>query len=767
MEDFKCELAALIGDELLFVSGWAAGDLSADQRFLVGEGGLGDRDVTSALFRYYRGDISGSGGAPLANGGVMALTRPYGGRRGAPSLQMTGGGRPKRVTLTRLEPRDLVDHLYPRYPYFLAAYADQSVASSAVGRALLRSFFEEHPGGVRPSLGHRVLDRSGALALSLELSGVVRRGIGGVLVVSGHVGSSERDCPALRWDDDSGTFSLEAPVGDGLEKLGQGDIQVVTRFVGVWPLATLDDAPNVTTLRVTVGGRSMDLVVPITPPLRSEELAAEVDRTTATAVVESLARCPAIGVDVPAADRFVDAMASSGLSTSELPVVVEASRPTARRVTIDVAFALGDCVVAFGWALDAPGGELLLACHGADGASWNTQRVSCWMERLDVAKRCREAGTPLTDPHVGFLAVFEGFRNSAGEDTDRLYFSIETERSRRSRFRSLRVESDRSDHSGMVGRILARVGVYPPDQWLPVLAPQLGRAWAARPRQAPSVKELSFGALTAEPRVSIVVPLFGRMDLLEYQLACFAGDSTLDGEEILYFVDDPERAEEAIELARRAFALFRSPFRLLVSSQNLGFSGANNRAVEQARGTTLLLLNSDVMPKSPGWLPALHTAYQSLPRPGVLGPRLVFEDGAVQHAGMVFQAQVHGGTRIWFNAHPGKGLSSRLLDKHGIERVHAITGACMMVSADLFRSVGGLSESYIQADFEDSDFCLKLRERDIGSYVLHDVELYHLERQSVSAAGKAPHRSARTFVNAWIHANRWGSVISTLGEGTS
>jgi GT2 family glycosyltransferase len=128
---------------------------------------------------------------------------------------------------------------------------------------------------------------------------------------------------------------------------------------------------------------------------------------------------------------------------------------------------------------------------------------------------------------------------------------------------------------------------------------------------------------------------------------------------------------------------------------------------------------------------------------------------------------VRGGTRIWFNAHPGKGLSSRVLGKRGIGRGHAITGACMMVSADQFRSVGGLSESYIQADFEDSDFCLKLRERDIGSYVLHDVELYHLERQSVSAAGKAPHRSARTFVNAWIHANRWGSVISTLGEGTS
>jgi GT2 family glycosyltransferase len=132
---------------------------------------------------------------------------------------------------------------------------------------------------------------------------------------------------------------------------------------------------------------------------------------------------------------------------------------------------------------------------------------------------------------------------------------------------------------------------------------------------------------------------------------------------------------------------------------------------------------------------------------------------------MTFVLQEHGGGPLWFNAHSFKGLSPRLLDKRGVERVRAITGACMMVSKELYEAVGGFSEDFIQADFEDSDFCLKLRAQSLGSYVLHDVELYHLERQSVPSAGKATLHRARTFVNAWIHTSRWGSVLGALEEG--
>jgi O-antigen biosynthesis protein len=180
-----------------------------------------------------------------------------------------------------------------------------------------------------------------------------------------------------------------------------------------------------------------------------------------------------------------------------------------------------------------------------------------------------------------------------------------------------------------------------------------------------------------------------------------------------------------------------------------------------ARGKCLLLMNSDVFPKSAGWLSKLHEIYKTETDAGILGVKLLFEDGSIQHAGMELRRYPPWGG-LWINHHTLKGHSAAGLS--GVRDVAAVTAACMMVDAELYRSVGGLCEDYIIGDFEDSDLCLKVRQAGRRNLVALDVELYHVERQSQNRIDPLLGRTNLTLYNCWLHNSRWHDVISDLRE---
>jgi GT2 family glycosyltransferase len=111
---------------------------------------------------------------------------------------------------------------------------------------------------------------------------------------------------------------------------------------------------------------------------------------------------------------------------------------------------------------------------------------------------------------------------------------------------------------------------------------------------------------------------------------------------------------------------------------------------------------------------------------------------------------------LWINRHPNKGLQAAPLQ--GLHEVKAVTGACMLVETELYRSLGGFSGDYIVGDFEDSDLCYRARRAGRPVRVDMDVSLYHLERQSQDLAAPG-WRMALTLYNCWIHDQRWGQLL--------
>jgi len=235
------------------------------------------------------------------------------------------------------------------------------------------------------------------------------------------------------------------------------------------------------------------------------------------------------------------------------------------------------------------------------------------------------------------------------------------------------------------------------------------------------------GIPNESPHVSIIVPLYEGSDFLEHQLAQFALDPELRQADLIYLLDSPESAEELWDFAVQLFLLYHIPFRMVTLKANVGFASANIGA-SLARGRLLLLLDPNVLPDSPGWLGMMTAFYESTPGIGALGPKLLYEDNSLQHAGIYFSGRA--GWSVWENQHYFRGLHRHLPEANALRPVPAVTDACLMIHCELYQGIGGLANSYVQRGCQGSDLCLRLIRAGYQNWYLPDVELYQLEAQS-------------------------------------
>lgn len=305
----------------------------------------------------------------------------------------------------------------------------------------------------------------------------------------------------------------------------------------------------------------------------------------------------------------------------------------------------------------------------------------------------------------------------------------------------------------------ALLGLVPPDKATPELYQQLVPVVSyLQARKAAKTKtgrvHTFLGGVdepTATPTVTIVVPIYKRLDHARHQLTHFAADPAFERIELVYVLDAPE-LESVFAAQLDAWChLYRRPATLAIMPQNCGFAGATNAGARLARGRFLVLLNSDVIPAAPGWTTILQRVLEADDSIGAAGAQLLYEDGAVQHAGM---DHVRDSSGAWKVVHPGKGLRASLPSRP----VAAVTAACMMMRSDLYQALGGLSEDYVIGDFEDSDLCFKIREAGKSIWYCAEAVLYHLERQSMGEGSR--YTAAIRGYNQALHQHRWASVLA-------
>jgi GT2 family glycosyltransferase len=277
-----------------------------------------------------------------------------------------------------------------------------------------------------------------------------------------------------------------------------------------------------------------------------------------------------------------------------------------------------------------------------------------------------------------------------------------------------------------------------------------------------------------QPQLSVVIPLYGRIDFMEFQLNWFNAWRRRLGSaamplQLIYVLDDPRQKHAFDALVKRCRSLYDVPFETVVNLENMGYAGANNRGAALATAPLLLLLNSDVLPAHDHSLTSMVEVLENHgDRIGALGAKLLFDSGGLQHGGMEFvqETDLDGElATVWLNEHPLKGVnvSYTAEQRHELPEVEAATAACLMLRRERFAALGGFSTVFVMGDFEDSDLCLRLRQQGLGIYVDRAAIFYHLERQSVGFGDSNDRLKMKVVAaNAFTHHQRWSSTIELL-----
>jgi GT2 family glycosyltransferase len=226
------------------------------------------------------------------------------------------------------------------------------------------------------------------------------------------------------------------------------------------------------------------------------------------------------------------------------------------------------------------------------------------------------------------------------------------------------------------------------------------------------------------PRVSVIIPTAGAHGIVWGMRRCFVLDAVRGLIERtdyplaeIVLVVEPSVPQDVLAEAR---ALAGDRLRVVGSTGPFNFPARINLGAARADGELMLILNDDVEVIDRDFLDVM-VGLTDQADVGAVGCRLLYADGTLQHAGHVY----NGGAYHAFIGHgvdePGpNGLL--LIDRE----VSGVTAACMLVRRDVFDEVGGFSLQF-PVNFNDVDFCLKVRRAGYRILYTPHVSLYHFE----------------------------------------
>jgi GT2 family glycosyltransferase len=246
--------------------------------------------------------------------------------------------------------------------------------------------------------------------------------------------------------------------------------------------------------------------------------------------------------------------------------------------------------------------------------------------------------------------------------------------------------------------------------------------------------------LTEAKRISIIIPVRDRVDLLARCLTSLTSKTTYAPYEII-IVDNDSQSEEA-----RAY-LSQLKHRVLRYSGPFNYSAINNFAVEQTDSPWLLFLNNDTEVIEGDWL-TLMAEHIQRPQVGAVGPKLLYPDDTVQHAGIV--VGVGGIAEHAFRGLPAEapGVCRQLQTTRNYS---AVTGACLLTRREVFDEVGGFDEERLPVTFSDVDLCLKMRRAGYRVIYVPFAKLYHNE--------SGTRRPAVEPLETEVMRERWADVL--------
>lgn len=247
--------------------------------------------------------------------------------------------------------------------------------------------------------------------------------------------------------------------------------------------------------------------------------------------------------------------------------------------------------------------------------------------------------------------------------------------------------------------------------------------------------------------VSIVIPLYNKLDYTINCVKSLEKTLSLPRKDIEIIVVDNNSTDGTEAFLKQ----LSDSFTTIINDENLGFAQACNQGAAASTGRYILFLNNDTV-ALPGWLDTLVKAIEKDKKIGVVGSKLLFPDGTIQHAGVAIARDAPWPLSPFHLYYKGHADLPELLESRDYQ---VVTGACLMIRRELFFSLNGFDTNYING-YEDVDLCFKVRERGLRVVYSPESVLYHHESVSDGRFKNTGENILR------LHKKWWGKVLPDI-----
>ncbi len=280
---------------------------------------------------------------------------------------------------------------------------------------------------------------------------------------------------------------------------------------------------------------------------------------------------------------------------------------------------------------------------------------------------------------------------------------------------------------------------------------------------APASTSLDHPAAKREAKpvtLSIIISSYNAREVLADCLESIYQNPPSEPYEIIVVDDASTDGTSDMVLARF------SRVRLLRNEVNRHYTFSNNRAIDEARGQYLCLLNNDtvVLPQA---FDRMLAFLRETPDAGAVGSRLLNEDGSTQWSIKPLPdlgAALFGGRSIMIRMFPNNPFSRRRilhLDRDMTKPSTAgyISGAAKMIPRRVFDEVGHLDSRIFY--HVDADYCKRIMDAGYKCYYLPTAAVIHLNHKGgTMVSPRLRFRSLLSFhVDCYVyyckHMQRW------------
>ena len=258
-------------------------------------------------------------------------------------------------------------------------------------------------------------------------------------------------------------------------------------------------------------------------------------------------------------------------------------------------------------------------------------------------------------------------------------------------------------------------------------------------------------ALPAEPPlVSIVIPSDNSANIVA-SIETIVSRTTYDRFEIVVVANSGIVAS----LAQRRD---RDKVRFVAYDKPFNFSDKCNVGASSARGDYVVFYNDDVRVISPDWIEGL-LEYLTLPGVGGVSPKLIYENGSIQYAGMITGVRRLVGTA--FHTYPA-ATTAYFNMAQSVREVSLLSGACLAMPTALFHEIGGFDKNNVPVAHSDVDLCFRIRDSGKSCIYTPHAELMHIGHLSIGTTEAEATKKEKPFTKDKADIfllKRWGKYL--------